>query len=98
MVSGSDINTRLYFYRFRDMALKWSRDIPLEEFQRMISINLTASFLLVKGAISGMKRQRWGRIIFISSIAAYGAGLNGCRTYLTTPIFMIDMSANAPAN
>ena len=26
-----------------------------------------------------MKAQRWGRIVFTSSIAAYGAGLNGCR-------------------
>ena len=26
-----------------------------------------------------MKAQRWGRIVFVSSIAAYGAGINGCR-------------------
>ncbi len=92
MVSGSDIITRLYFYSLSLHALKWSRDIPLEEFQRMISINLTASFLLVKGVISGMKKQRWGRIIFVSSIAAYGAGLNGCRTYFTTPVATLSMS------
>jgi 3-oxoacyl-[acyl-carrier protein] reductase len=54
-------------------------DIPLEEFEYTLNINLRASFLLVKGCVEGMKQQKWGRIIFISSIAAYGAGLNGCR-------------------
>lgn len=54
-------------------------DIPLEEFEYTLNINLRASFLLVKGVVEGMKTQKWGRIIFISSIAAYGAGINGCR-------------------
>jgi 3-oxoacyl-[acyl-carrier protein] reductase len=57
-------------------------DISLEEFMYMMNVNLTASFLLVKGVVEGMKAQRWGRIVFVSSIAAYGAGLNGCRMYL----------------
>lgn len=42
-------------------------------------MNLKASFILVKGVIEGMKAQKWGRIIFMSSIAAYGGGINGCR-------------------
>lgn len=59
------------------------REIPLEEFDRMVQINLRAPFLLVKGVVEGMKAQHWGRIIFISSIAAYGAGINGARKYLS---------------
>ena len=35
----------------------------------------------MKGVIEGMKAQRWGRIIFMSSIAAYGGGINGCRKF-----------------
>lgn len=54
-------------------------DIPLEEFDYTINVNLRASFLLVKGVIEGMKEKRWGRIVFVGSIAAYGAGINGCR-------------------
>ncbi|KAH8587662.1 putative short-chain dehydrogenases/reductase [Bisporella sp. PMI_857] len=53
-------------------------DIPLEEFEYTINVNLRASFLLVKGVVEGMKAQRFGRIIFVSSIAAYGGGINGC--------------------
>ena len=59
------------------------RDIPTSEFDKMMDINLKASFLLAKGVVGGMKDQKWGRIIFISSIAAYGAGINGCRKYLS---------------
>jgi NAD(P)-dependent dehydrogenase (short-subunit alcohol dehydrogenase family) len=63
------------------------RDIPIEEFEYTIRLNLTASFVLTKCLAEGMKKQLWGRIIFISSIAAYGAGLNGCRMSPLLPLF-----------
>ncbi|KAL3455924.1 short-chain dehydrogenases/reductase [Aspergillus heterothallicus] len=53
-------------------------DILQEELNRMITINLTAGFLLAKGVFAGMQEQKWGRIVLVSSIAAYSAGLNGC--------------------
>ncbi|KAJ9271225.1 hypothetical protein DTO212C5_2575 [Paecilomyces variotii] len=53
-------------------------DISLEEFDYTINVNLRASFILVKGVVEHMKAQRWGRIIFMSSIAGYGGGINGC--------------------
>jgi 3-oxoacyl-[acyl-carrier protein] reductase len=59
------------------------RDIPLEEFEYTLNVNLKASFILVKGVVEGMKAQKWGRIIFVSSIAAYGGGINGCRKLST---------------
>ena len=31
-----------------------------------------------KSVASLVKAQRWGRIIFMSSIAGYGGGINGC--------------------
>lgn len=55
-------------------------DISVEEFEYTLRINLTASFVLTKCVVDEMKNQHWGRIIYVSSIAAYGAGLNGCRT------------------
>ncbi|KAJ5224585.1 uncharacterized protein N7469_008088 [Penicillium citrinum] len=53
-------------------------EISLEEFDYTLNINLRASFILVKGVVEHMKSQKWGRIIFMSSIAAQGGGINGC--------------------
>lgn len=61
-------------------------DITLEEFDHTINVNLRASFILVKGVVEHMKQQRWGRIVFVSSIAAYGGGINGCREYSCSSI------------
>lgn len=54
-------------------------DISLEEFDYTMNVNLRASFVLVKGVVEHMREQKWGRIVFISSIAAQGGGVNGCR-------------------
>ncbi|RFU32159.1 hypothetical protein B7463_g4146, partial [Scytalidium lignicola] len=53
-------------------------DISLEEWDYTITVNLRASFLLVKGCVPNMRNERWGRIILMSSIAAIGGGVNGC--------------------
>ena len=53
-------------------------DIPLEEWDYTLTINLRASFILSKLAVPHMSAQHWGRIILMSSIAAYGGGINGC--------------------
>lgn len=54
-------------------------DCSLEEFDYTLHVNLRASFILVKGVVEHMKNQNWGRIVFMSSIAAQGGGINGCR-------------------
>ncbi|KAJ4354784.1 hypothetical protein N0V85_009591 [Neurospora sp. IMI 360204] len=53
-------------------------DISLDEFDKMLNINLRSSFLLCKLALPHMIQRNWGRIIFVSSIAAQGGGINGC--------------------
>jgi len=59
-------------------------DIPLEVFEHTLNVNLRAPFILAQSVAKNMKMNRWGRIIFISSIAGYGVGLNGCRTSYTS--------------
>ncbi|KAI0485410.1 3-oxoacyl-reductase [Xylaria cf. heliscus] len=53
-------------------------DVSIEEFDYTININLRASFILSKLSIPHMEAQQWGRIIFVSSIAAIGGGINAC--------------------
>jgi 3-oxoacyl-[acyl-carrier protein] reductase len=65
-----------YGKRIRDVS-----EIPLSEFEITLNVNLRAPFLLVKGVVDGMKAQKWGRIIFVSSIAAYGGGMNVSRAW-----------------
>ncbi len=43
-------------------------DFPLELWQRMLDVMLTAPFLLTKALLPRMKQQGWGRIINIGSI------------------------------
>jgi NAD(P)-dependent dehydrogenase (short-subunit alcohol dehydrogenase family) len=45
---------------------KWD-DLTLEEFRRVIAINLESVFLLCKACIPAMRTAGWGRIINISS-------------------------------
>jgi len=53
------------------------RDVTLEDFDHTLNVNLRPSFLLTKGLVPQMRAQKWGRIVFVSSIAAYGGGING---------------------
>jgi NAD(P)-dependent dehydrogenase (short-subunit alcohol dehydrogenase family) len=43
---------------------------PLEHWDRMLAINLTGPFLVCRAAVPLMKRNHWGRVIFIGSIGA----------------------------
>ena len=39
-----------------------------EDWQKVIDVNLTAGFRLARGALRGMMKKRWGRIIGITSV------------------------------
>jgi len=68
-------------------------DIPLEEFDYTLNINLRASFILSKLAVPHMISQKWGRIILMGSIAAYGGGINGCH-YAASKAGLMGMAKN----
>ena len=44
-------------------------EIPIEVFDDVIRINLRGTFLMCRAAVPVMRRQRWGRIINVSSMA-----------------------------
>jgi 3-oxoacyl-[acyl-carrier protein] reductase len=59
-----------------------SRPQPIEEITEqdwndLLRVNLTSCFLVTQAALAGMRRQRWGRIINVSSVAAQVGGVVG---------------------
>ena len=52
-------------------------DIAIEEWDRMMAVNLRAPFLLAQRVFGGMCERGLGRIVFVSSVAAYTGGLVG---------------------
>jgi 3-oxoacyl-[acyl-carrier protein] reductase len=45
-------------------------DMPLEEWRRVIDVNLTGAFLVTRTCIPALKTHGWGRIVMITSQAA----------------------------
>lgn len=62
-----------------------------EEFQSVIDINLTATFRLCRGALRGMMKSRWGRIINITSIVGH-SGNPGQGNYTAAKAGVLAMS------
>lgn len=56
-------------------------DITREEWDRIISINLTGSFFIVQKAITYLKNSVFPRIIFVSSNAGRGGGVESSLAY-----------------
>jgi NAD(P)-dependent dehydrogenase (short-subunit alcohol dehydrogenase family) len=52
------------------LLLRMSED----SFTRVVDANLTGAYRVAKKAASGMLRKRWGRMIFISSVAGLSGG------------------------
>lgn len=62
-----------------------------EEWADVINVNLTSTMRLCKGAIRGMMKARWGRIINISSIVG-ATGNPGQANYAASKAGMVGMS------
>lgn len=52
-------------------------ELDAESFDRTLAVNLRAPFLLAQAAIPAMRERRFGRILFISSVAAFRGGVIG---------------------
>lgn len=55
-------------------------EMPLEKWERVISVNLTGTFLMCQSVVPLMKERRWGRIINVSSVS----GLAGTPAFMET--------------
>jgi 3-oxoacyl-[acyl-carrier protein] reductase len=86
----------------------WS-DVTLAEWDKSITVNLTAPFILAQAAAVGMAERGFGRILFTSSAAAYvggfvgphyaaaKAGLHGLVHYLSSRLAASGVTVNAIA-
>jgi 3-oxoacyl-[acyl-carrier protein] reductase len=52
-------------------------ELDLDDWNRTIATNLTSAFLASQAVVPGMRQRRWGRLIFISSVAAQTGGVIG---------------------
>ncbi|WP_391207858.1 SDR family NAD(P)-dependent oxidoreductase [Psychrobacillus sp. L4] len=56
-------------------------EIHKDEWEKVIDINLTSTFLMTKAVVSNMKKNKSGRIINISSGAGRSTSLTGIQAY-----------------
>jgi 3-oxoacyl-[acyl-carrier protein] reductase len=56
---------------------KPSGDLDLNDWERVLRVNLTSAFLLTQRVLVNMRPRQWGRIINISSVAAQNGGVIG---------------------
>jgi 3-oxoacyl-[acyl-carrier protein] reductase len=62
-----------------------------EDWQKVLDVDLTAGFRLIRAALRGMMKRRWGRIIGITSIVGV-TGNPGQANYAAAKAGMIGMS------
>ena len=62
-----------------------------EDWQAVIDINLTAGFRIMRAALRGMMKQRWGRIIAITSVVG-ATGNPGQVNYAAAKAGMVGMT------
>jgi len=65
--------------------------MKLEDWEAVIQTNLTGAFLCIQQVLQGMMRERWGRIINISSVVAE-AGNAGQSNYVASKAGLIGLT------
>ena len=52
-------------------------DVDADDFDYTLAVNLRAPFLLARRVLPGMRQRGFGRILFVSSVAAFTGGIVG---------------------
>jgi 3-oxoacyl-[acyl-carrier protein] reductase len=52
-------------------------DVSAADFDELLAVNLRAPFLLAQRTLPGMRERGWGRVLFMSSVAAFTGGIVG---------------------
>jgi 3-oxoacyl-[acyl-carrier protein] reductase len=76
---------------FATLDKKLFVDIPLEEWERVMRVNVTGSFICSKAVVPAMRKAGWGRIIHISS-SAVPHGVPNYLHYVTSKAAVVGMT------
>jgi 3-oxoacyl-[acyl-carrier protein] reductase len=79
LVANAGVNRDNLFVQLRD-----------EDWDRVIAVNLTATFRLTRAAVTTMMRRRWGRVIGIASVVGF-TGNPGQGNYTASKAGMVGM-------
>jgi len=52
-------------------------EIPEEDWDEIVNVNLKSAFMVTQAVLPGMRAQKWGRVINMSSVAAQTGGVIG---------------------
>lgn len=85
LVANAGVNKDNLFVQLKD-----------EDWDKVIAVNLTATFRLTRAAVSRMMRRRWGRVIGISSVVGF-TGNAGQGNYTASKAGMVGMMKSVAA-
>ena len=67
-------------------------ELSMDDFDRVLSINLRGGFVCLRAVVAGMMARRWGRVIWISSVAGkQGGGIIGTAHYAASKAGVIGL-------
>lgn len=76
---------------FATIKMRPFEEIPLEEWDQVLRVNITGCYLMARAVAPVMKAQRWGRIINITS-SSVPLGLRNYLHYVTSKSALIGMT------
>ncbi len=76
---------------FSTLQMRPFDQIPLQEWEQVLKVNLTGPFLCARGVLPAMRRAKWGRIINIAS-GAVRLGRPNYLHYIATKSALMGMS------
>jgi len=85
LVANAGVNRDNLFVQLKD-----------EDWDKVIAVNLTATFRLTRAAVTRMMRRRWGRVIGISSVVGF-TGNPGQGNYTASKAGMVGMMKSVAA-
>ncbi|MBJ7597196.1 3-oxoacyl-ACP reductase family protein [Candidatus Nephthysia bennettiae] len=71
-------------------------EVPLEEFDRLMAVNVRGGFICLQAVVNGMRERGWGRVIWLSSVAGkQGGGIFGSTHYAASKAAVIGLCQGA---